>query len=210
VATDSNTQDVAVLTVEAVQWAISDLQSQRIHPWFLAYLHLRQRSVEEGSSDDIEPHWEELGRYMRIRGGPPGKPFYRPLWNGKGSDPARFWMNPNLAGSYSPSSVRELVRKVVDTHSSHFELRPNHVEAAFKYLLNESRVSALALAAYLFRDYGFAADRPLDPMDLGAVLRQTFYFLPSDSDFATLFVEIVPPAVQHWFEPLSADTVGIE
>jgi hypothetical protein len=47
-------------------------------------------------------------------------------------------------------------------------------------------------------------------MDLGAVLRQTFYFLPGDPDFAQLFVEIVPPAVRIWFEPLSADTVGIE
>ena len=173
-----------------MQWAISDLQSQRIHPWFLAYLHLRQRSIEQGSSDDIEPHWEELARYMRVSGGPPGKPFYRPLWNGKGSDPGRFWLNPNLAGSYSPSSVRELARKVVDTHGSHFELRPNHAEAAFKYLLNETRVSALALAAYLFRDFGFAADRPLEPPDLAAVLRQTFYFAPGDPDFAQFFVEI--------------------
>jgi hypothetical protein len=209
VATDSNTQDVAVVTVEAVQWAISDLQAQRVHPWFLAYLHLRQRAVEQGSSDDIEPHWDELGRYMRVSGGPPGKPFYRPLWNGKGSDPARFWMNPNLAGSYSPSSVRELVRKVVDTRGSHFELRPDHAEAAFEHLLNGTRVSALALAAYLFRDYGFAADRPLDPMDLSRVLKQTFYFLPGDPDFAQLFVEIVSPDVQTWFEPLGADTLGI-
>jgi hypothetical protein len=210
VATDSNTQEVAVLTVEAVQWAISDLQSQRIHPWFLAYLHLRQRSIEQGSSDDIEPHWEELGRYMRVNGGPPGKPFYRPLWNGRGSDPARFWLNPNLAGSYSPSSVRELVRKVVHTHGSHFELRPDHAEAAFEHLLNETRVSALALAAYLFRDFGFLADRQIGPIDLGAVLRQTFHFLPDDPDFTQLFVEIVQPSVRTWFEPLGADTAGIE
>ena len=56
---------VYVLTLEAVKWGIQNLQAQRIHQFFLAYLHLRQRSAEIGSTSGITPDWKQLGVHLR-------------------------------------------------------------------------------------------------------------------------------------------------
>ncbi len=210
-ATEVEAPEVYVLTLEAVRWAIQELQSQPIHPFFLAYLHLRQRAAEQGSTEEIQPQWEQIGQYLRVPGGPPGKPYYRPFVSTKGSDPARFWLNQNLAGSYAPSSLRSLPRKVVGIEGNHFSLLPNHAQAAKEHLLKEIRVSAVALAAYFYRDFGFTvADREPTPADLVEVLRQDFLFGSGEPDFAALFVTLVPAGVAVWFEPLTEETIGVE
>jgi hypothetical protein len=155
------------------------------------------------------PDWEELGTYLRVPGGPAGKPYYRPLWNGKGLDPGRYWLNPNLAGSYSPSSLRNVPMRVVSTAGSHFSLLPEHARLAREHLLYGEPISAIALAAYLYRNFGLSSSNPLEPADLAEVLRQDFHYLPEDDEFAVLFSGEVPGSLVTWFEPLDADTVGV-
>lgn len=208
-AAAEQTQEVHVLTLEAIRWAIDALKSVRIHPFFLAYLHLRKQAAEQGTADDIAPDWDELGTYLAVRGGPPGKPYYRPLWNGKGVDPGRYWLNPNLAGSYSPSSIRNVPMRVVDINGSHFSLKPDHAQLALKHLLYDEPVSTIALAAFLYREFGLISSRAPAPSDLGDMLREDFHYLPSDEEFSLLFGSAIPTSVDRWFEPLDANTVGV-
>jgi hypothetical protein len=212
VSTDAEQQQpVFVLKLETVRWAIQELQDKRIHPFFLAYLHLRQQSAAQGTVDDIAPDWEELAKYLPVEGGPPNKPYYRPFWNGGGTDPGRYWLNRNLAGSFSPSSLREVPKKVVEGRGSHFALRADHAQLAREHLLYDTPISALAMAAYLYRDFGLVSEREPDLFSLETVFRRDFHFAePNDPDFDALFVLAAPSDLPPSFEPLGRDTVGVE
>lgn len=197
-----------VITLEAARWGIETLKEARVHPFFLAYLHIRKRGAELGTSEDIVPNWDELGTYMHVRGGPPGKPYYRPLWHGKDVDPARYWLNRNLAGSYAPSSLRNVPIRVIDIRGGHFALRPGHARLAFEHLLYGQRLSAIALAAYLYRDFGFVSDRTPGPEDLREAFAEDFYYSPNDEEFELLFDpwtggSASAGAPRNWFEPIS-------
>jgi hypothetical protein len=204
-----NEQPVSVLTLEAVRWGVSTLKASKIHPFFLAYLYLRKRAEEQGSTADIAPSWEDLGRYLEVKGGPSGKPYFRPFWHGNTDDPGRYWLNPNIAGSYSPSSLRKAPYEVIDTEGSHFSLRPSHSILARQYLLFNEQVNALALSAFLYRDFGLIAPGALSPGDLVSVFRNDFRFHAEAPEFDDLFF-VDAPAVLNWFEPLDDDTPGVE
>lgn len=192
-----------VLTLPAVRWAIDELRGSKIHPFFLAYLQLRKNAAEEGGGV-IVPHWDELGDLLSVAGGPPGKPYYRPFWHGDVDDPGRYWLNRNIAGSYAPSSVRAVPRQVVDIIDGEYSLKPNHAELAVEHLLYGEQVSAIALAAFFYRDYGFTAAPPgaPSPFDLPPVLRDDFRF-GGDDDFALLFHDGIPQVDFSWFEPFA-------
>lgn len=200
-----------MLTVEAVRWAVRELTAQRIHPFFLAYLHLRKQAASQESEEDIRPDWDELGRFMRVSGGPPGKPYFRPLWHGKGADPGRYWLNPNLAGSYAPSSLRDVPYRVIETNGSRFSLKPDHASLAREHLLYGQPVSALALAAYLYRDFAILADGSPELIGLIRLLYREFDFTSESPPGAReLFTSAVPEEPIDWFEPLTPDTPGAQ
>jgi len=204
-----------VLTLDAVQWGIAELKRAKVHPFFLAYLHLRKRGSEDGTQSMITADWDELGTYLAVSGGPPGKPFYRPIWNGNVQDVGRYWLNPNIAGSYAPSSLRGVPRKVVDTNGSEFMLRSNHARLARRHLLYDDTISALAFAAFFYRNHGFVTDdvEPPEPHDLEHVLRRDFRFMDNDDDeFDLLFRSVVPASsiVGDWFVDIDDDPVGVE
>jgi hypothetical protein len=213
VAAQDTTRPVYVLSIDAVRWGIAELKRTRVHPFFLAYLHLRQRASEQGVDTGIQPEWDRLGEYLAVRGGPPGKPFYRPVWNGNVSDPSHYWLNRNIAGSYAPSSLRTVPRMVIDTVGSEFSLLPDHAELAKKHLLYDGTVSAFALAAFFYRDFGFVTSEPDDVPgrdDLVAVLVDDFGL--DIDDRVTLF-DPDPPAetsVGQWFVDISDDAIGAE
>lgn len=200
-----------VLTLEAVRWGVRELMAQRIHPFFLAYLHLRKEAARQESEQDIRPNWDELGEFMRVSGGPPGKPYFRPLWHGKATDPGRYWLNPNLAGSYAPSSLRDVPYRVIDTNGSRFSLRPDHAELAREFLLYRETVPVVALGAYLYRDFAIVADAFPQPLDLARLVYRDFAFgRGSVGEAAALFSSEASGGPGVWFEPLSADTPGVE
>jgi hypothetical protein len=204
-----------VLTVEAVRWALDQLKSQKIHPFFVAYLFLGKWSAEQDTTTEIQPEWTELADYLSIGGGPPGKPFYRPFWHGTVNDPGRYWLNPNLAGSFAPSSLRNVPARIVDVTDGRFSLKSGHEMLALEHLLYGEPVSTIALGAFIYRDYGFYdIDSVLAPEALSVVFRQDFHYpwaFPTEATRnSPLFTETVPAnSVTNWFVLLDDDTVGI-
>ena len=71
--------------------------------------------------------------------------------HGPADDVGRYWLNPNIVGSYAPSSIRGIPRKVIDSDGSEFILRPNHAQLARTYLLYNDTLSSLAFAALCLR-----------------------------------------------------------
>lgn len=193
-----------VLTIPAVRWALEELRASKIHPFFLAYLQLRKRAAEEGSST-IMPHWDELADLLRVRGGPASKPYYRPFWHGD-LDPAGYWLNRNIAGSYAPSSIRAVPLEVVEIVDGEYSLRPDHARLALENLLYGERVCGAALGTFFYRNYGFSAPpREIPgPLDLLPVLRRDFRF-ENSGDFEVLFHDEIPGGEKDWdwFEPLT-------
>jgi hypothetical protein len=166
---------------------------------------LRKWAAEQGSSEDIVPHWNQLGTYMHMRGGPTGKPYFRPLWHTKGTDPGRFWLGSNLAGSYSPSSLRNVLIRVVAIRGEHYALRDGHARLAHEHLLYEQPLAGVALAAYLYRDFGFLSTSALGPEHLLEALAEDFHYTPGDEQFELLFAAQAPNPPRAWFERLTDD-----
>lgn len=202
---------VFVPTVEAVQWAIETLTASRVHPFFLAYVHLRRWDIEQETEGGIRADWEQLGEFLEVPGGPPGKPFYRPFLNGQVKDNSRYWLNPNIAGSYAPSSLRNVPLKVVETGDGLFYLKEDHAELALENLLFGEPLSAVAFAFFYYRNFGVVtpAASPA-PLDLVAVFARDFQFSPLDDDFDVLFETDFPDDMGSWFEELDDMTAGVE
>lgn len=188
-----------VLTNPVVQWGVQELQRHRLHPFLPAYLILRRQAAREGSLTDLRPRWEELEVFFRVEGGPPGKPYFRPFWH-LARDAGQEWLNPNLAGSYAPSSLRTVPLSVVTTSGSLFSLKPRHWELARDALTYSKRIPAIALCLFLYRDFGFISDagEPA-PEALVALFRDDFgYGGDDDAEFHHLY-DVALPALTDWF-----------
>jgi hypothetical protein len=193
-----------VLRVDAVRWCIEQIRGQKVHPFFPAYLHLREEAVAT-DSDSATPHWPQLGQFLEVPGGPSGKPYFRPFWNGSRAS-GQEWLNENLAGSYAGSSLRAQPLKVISYGGGAFTFPDRHWEAAREHLLYGERLSARAVAGFLYRDFAFQTEgvEPT-PDDLVAIFRTDFrYYHPDDepdSEFEYLFDSGSPDFDGPWFEP---------
>lgn len=199
-------EQVLVLSVEAVRASIDVLQDpeRRIHPFFPAYLHLRQQAALQGTLTSIRPAWSDLGELLDVPGGPYGRPYFRPFWDQR-REGGQEWLNPNLAGSYSPSSIRAVPRKVIDVNDDGtFVLKESHWELARLHLAAGQQVPALALAGFFFRNDGFATNPATPPPtadDLVLEFRRTFgYTSAEDDEFNHLFTTDWPGTPPPWFE----------
>lgn len=180
-----------VVPVERVREAITELLSRQAHPFFPAYMHLRQLAARHGRTTSLTPDWPALGALLEVTGGPPGKPYLRPFWRGA-RDAHQEWLNSNLAGSYAPSSLRSEPMRVVEIDARRrFNLRPGHAQLALENLLSHKRLPALAVAAFFLRDYGVVASQTSNPQVLIDVFKEQFgYLTPADdNDFQTLYDE---------------------
>lgn len=192
---------IYVLTLDAVQYCVDALQQRRIHPWFAAYLHLRQQSARQGTQTEIAPDWNELGAYLEVPGGPYGQPYFRPFWNGP-ANAGQNWLNPNLAGSYAPSSLRAVPKRVIDVVGQRFVLRDRHWELARTFLTDDKQVPLLALAVFFLRDFGFRSQEVPEPKDVSRLFLDDFgYQLPNDEEeVAHLYDLTWKGADGSWFE----------
>lgn len=201
-AGDQPTPPRNVLTVEAVRRSIEALHKPRIHEQFLAYLHVRERGIAAGSMTAIEPVWSAVGKLLAVPGGGPAKPHYLPFSSRKKKDPARYWMNPNIPGSFAPSSLRTASQFMLNSAGNGFDLPADHAIQALNAHLNGVRQPAWMFAAYLLRNYGFdpSASTAEDLID---GFRQVFRFDSTGpgTDFDTLFTVGNEPDIT-WFEPL--------
>jgi hypothetical protein len=198
-----------VLTPAAVRECITLLRKQRIHPYFPAYLHLRQRAAAEESLTNLHPSWDDLSPFLQVRGAPSRKPHFRPFTQNAGGGGDE-WLNPNLAGSYAPSSLRvgQAPLRVVEFGSDRgtFSLRPNHWQLAREHLLNDERIPLAALAGFMLRDFGFEMDDDLPPAypELEAAFAETFGYTDSSADTELDYLYDREPITDAWwFEPLA-------
>ena len=191
-----------VLTIEAVRASIDLLQEQHIHPFFPAYLHLRQQGVKYEEEGFITPNWSELGELLEVPGGPAGRPYFRPFWTQR-REAGQEWLNRNLAGSYAPSSIRNVPRKVIRLNSDGtFGLLPNHWVLARKHLADDRKIPVVALAGFFLRNYGFRATDPPELRDLIEEFARTFRYDQDihDDEFHHLYTATWSRPDIAWFE----------
>lgn len=203
-----------VLTINAVRLSIEQLQKPYIHEQFLAYLHIRKRGIEDGSMTHIEPRWSDVEHLLKVDGGPPNKPFYRPFSSRVKKDPSGYWLNPNIPGSYAPSSLRNTSQFMLDPERE-FTLPTDHASKAQIAHLKGTPQPAWMFAGYLLRNYSFepGASTVDDLIDGFCTL---FRFNIEDDkddvsetrpprrspDFERLFTVGDEPNID-WFEPLN-------
>jgi hypothetical protein len=194
-------QPIFVLETSVVRWGIEQLLARKIHTFFPAYLELRRRADGEAGAI-VVPEWGNLGRYLEVPGGPSKKPYFRPFWHqsrGTGQD----WLNPNIAGSYSPSSIRTVPRNVIEVEGSGYSLKDDHAALAVEHLLYDEPLPIYPLATFYYRNFGFTTDGPALPPDgLVNIFRADFRFdtIEGVEEFDTLFSAGIPER-NDWFEP---------
>lgn len=188
-----------VVTLEAVRASIAALRTRLVHPYFPAYLHLRRQAAKQGTQKAIRPKWSELGRFLEVPGGP--QPHYRPFWAER-ADAGQEWLNRNLAGSFAPSSLRDVPRRVVDTDGDRrFLLRERHWERARQHLAYGQRIPVLALAGYFLRNHALLAPSTPGRDDLVRVFLTEFgYRSPEDDDEVAHLYQQEWRGPERWFE----------
>lgn len=189
-----------VLTRDAVRASIEALQAQRIHRFFPAYLHLRRQSTLQDAAEAIAPDWNSLGDLVAVPGGPVGRPYYMPFWDQQRSA-GQEWRAKNLAGSYAPSSIRQVPRKVVDVDSEgRYILRERHWELARKHLMYGKPILVLALAGFLLRNFALIGNEHPATDDLAAAFYDRFGYEPNSEEASHLFDPDQAGADSDWFE----------
>lgn len=206
IVTDSDAPQY-VLTITTVAHAVRALQAVKVHESFVAYLHLRHVAARTGHTAGLNPDWNgEVREWLEVSGGPPRKPHFRPLAS-RSRDAATYWMNPNLAGSYAKSSLRDDMRALLVGPDGSFQVP---VDAAGDYnpapvasaMLPDGEVIPMwALGAFLYRERAFVG--PSEPPDIGAVndvFRSEFEW--TDREVEALFDTSLPnldhPAFETW------------
>ncbi|MEU4110221.1 hypothetical protein [Streptomyces sp. NPDC027717] len=196
-----DTHNLHVLTKAAVIAGIGALKAQRIHEHFPAYLQLRKLAVASGSLTKINPDWKEVSDLLKMPGGPPTKPHYRPFSSVNRRDETGYWYNRNLAGSYAPKSIRATSSFMLNANGDDYALPTDHAQLALDKLLKGTKVPAWALATYYLRNYGFAFEGEGGYDELITAFRKEFCF-GQDTDFDVIFEDNEPiQFTEPWFEP---------
>ena len=186
-----------VLNREAVRRSLDALKNLKIHRTFAGYLCLREAARSAGRRTRLKPDFAGFfDRYLKVGDASSTAPYAVPF-NDRGSE---LWFNRNVAGSYAPSSLRDVspLRQVADIFGSGakhaFSLKEDDAKLCFVNLLHKQRVPVLPLSAYLFRDYAIETEEGESaptPDDLITLFRGQFGFRAGekdeDADFKVLF-----------------------
>lgn len=193
-------QRLAVVPTATVRECIDRLQRQQVHQFFPMYLHLRRQAALQGTTQGIAANLDDLAEFLRVPGGPYRKPYLRPFWTGQRAA-RQEWLNENLAGSYAPSSLREVPRRVIEVVGGRYNLPKGHWNLAKEHLLAGERIPLRALAGFYLRNYGFVVTGIPTSAELGMVFLEVFGYTwqPDDDEVETLFDPIWDSA-KAWFE----------
>lgn len=194
------TSQRTALSLEAVRLSIKRLHKSNIHEQFIAYLHVRKRSIELGTATAITPKFSEVAELLEVPGGPPNKPHFLPFSSRSQNGIGGHWMNPNIPGSFAPSSLRARSSFMRGSRKGQFSLPADHVEKALENHLNGERRDVWTLASYLLRNYSFPEDAStVDDLIDGFCRVFLFGSTAEGSDFDKLFTVGNEPTIQ-WFE----------
>lgn len=193
-----------VVSMTAVRWAIDTLGARKLHPTLVMYLYLRKEQ-RGGRLAEASASSEEVLSLIRMPG-VPNKPYYFPFMDRgvrNGTPLPSFWRNRNIPGSWSPGSIFRLKGGGwMGLANGGYILPDDHLDRAFKDLIFEQPVSALALGAYFLRNHGFVLSGEPEATDIIAGFRTEFDY-PDDADdeFSRLFTSDIPDDVNFpWFE----------
>jgi hypothetical protein len=193
-----------LISPTAVRLALKHLTSARVHPTFAGYLCTCHDARSQGKTRDVQPNFKSFfDSFLRVDGAPDDKPYLMPFRESKGASWTPFF-NRNVAGSYAPSSLREVspFQLVVSVAGSKrqatYSLVSDHASKARQHLLFGKRLGVVSLSAFLYRDYGLElmpASGGLTSVfrseGLVSVFRDEFGFrsdIPQEnSDFGKLF-----------------------
>lgn len=165
-----------VLKPEVVKSCLWDLAERPTHRHFPGYLTIVRTAHLTGATTELNPDFRGFhDAFLRVRnytdyylGGHKADeetpPYLNPFGPGTDPDPDKLWLNPNVAGTYAPSSVRSGVAftDVVEVDgsgsSATYSLADDHAEGAFESFCNEQKLPLGALSCFLYRD--FAVEKP--------------------------------------------------
>ena len=141
----------ATLSIPTVEAAIKRLQESKAHEQSVFYLSLLKLSTEYDDLSDCpaSAYQQIISKWLDVPGG--SSPYYRPF----ASRGESYWMNPNLAGSFAPSSLRD--EKKTLFYTSEGKLRLPSVSEISSKLIGGHLIPAWALAAFLFRNCSLAS-----------------------------------------------------
>lgn len=199
-----------MLTINAVRRSIEELHKSGIHEQFLGYLHARACGIEQGTTTGITPDMSDISRLLAVPGGPANKPHFLPMSSRTKQDLSGHWLNPNIPGSFAPSSLRAASQFMRGTQMGKFDLPSDHVDRALTSHLNGTPRPVWPLAAYLLRNYSFDP-AATDAQNLIDGFCKVFLFdsTAAGSDFDTLFTTGSEPEID-WFEPLEDQNAAAE
>lgn len=204
-----------VLTEDAVKSCIAALRAHLFHPFFPAYLHLRERSARASSLTGLRPDWREFRAYLEVGDAQPTHPYFRPFTQRSGASDGE-WLNANLAGSWAPSSLRaaQPPRKVVEpgSGSGTFNLLPNHWELAREHLAGGTAVPLIPLAGFFFRDFAFRKEGgPPDDNDLARLFLERFGYseAATPAEIEVMFDQ-APMVGSDWFQLIHVEEEQFE
>lgn len=200
----ATTDKIWVVSEDAVRHAIRRLIERRAHPFFLGYVHLRQQAARINSFQSIPADWPSLGRVLEVPDALPNSPYLKPFQTSANRDDKYQWWNGNIAGSWSPASLRPGMGplEVVSFNADKtYNLRTDHPALALEHLLYGAPMSAVDFAVFMFRDYGLVSSIEPSPDHLVANLRLQ-YGIMADDEFQTVYDPLVPGFEPVWFEAL--------
>lgn len=201
-----------VLKPSVVREAIEELDEQKIHPHFAAYLGLTRMAEREGTTHDLDYDYESFydqfykvtmdgSRNMVIDGSekeylvPFTNPHAQNIWR---SDNQPQQVSPGTAGrSTSEYGLNNVVD--IDVDAGLYSLLDDHWELALDHLTYGQQVPAVYVAIFLYRDYGFEADETPSIDELIKLFREEFGF-EDDDRFNHLFTVDYDLAEEDPFE----------
>lgn len=158
-----------VLKPTVVEKCIWCLARTELHRHFPGYLGVKRASAKAGTSTNFSFNYNEFfDAFFQVRDEEEAYPYLIPFNRSENPDPDSdsMWLNPNVAGSYGPSSVRsdQPFEKVVEVtgsgRSAEWSLRDDHWELARQHLCYSQQVPAEYLAGFLFRDFSIEMAEP--------------------------------------------------
>lgn len=147
---------VLVPTVACVRRAIDDLMRIRANPVTPGYLCILEAATKARRDDNLRPRFRHFfERYLRVADAPENKPYLVPFGRTEPGEALLF--NRNVAGSYAPSSMRD-VNPLFDvleiSAEGTYALLKGHAATVRERILPNS-LPFCATACFLYRDYGF-------------------------------------------------------
>lgn len=184
------------------------LRQLPIHTHFTGYLCVKRVAAAglEPRSADFKAFSET---FLRVPGAPSRRPYVQ-IFVESDPSPHNRWSNPNVAGSYAQSSLRQgtapflqVVRVSGRRAQTRYRLVDRHWERARETLTMGGRIPVTPLAAFLFRNLGFTTDSPSPSLLIDAFRTEFGYPLGrGDAEFNHLYTDEVSLNPTELFIPL--------